>query len=123
MWVTAMWAMVALLLSVVVMLVCSKPNVNPICGVLPRLSSQTPCRNLLSLATRWRVAETSVPLISEREDEDSMFHSREVLVRAGPLDGANPFGASLNGDFKPVDTSSSSELFVGRSFSLSEYRR
>jgi len=49
----------------------------------------------------------------------SMIDNYEVLVRAGPLDGATPFGVSLNGsDFKPVDTSSGSEVFVGRSFSL-----
>jgi len=49
----------------------------------------------------------------------SMIDNHEVLVRAGPLDGATPFGVSLNGsDFKPVDTSSGSEVFVGRSFSL-----
>merc|ERR1719374_443716 len=49
----------------------------------------------------------------------SMIDNHEVLVRAGPLDGATPFGVSLNGsDFKPVHTSSGSEVFVGRSFSL-----
>ena len=43
----------------------------------------------------------------------------EVLVRAGPLDGAAPFGISFDGsDFKPIDTSSSSDIFGGPSFSL-----
>ena len=34
------------------------------------------------------------------------------------MDGATPFGVSLNGDFKPVDNSCGSDLFVGDSFPL-----
>ena len=34
------------------------------------------------------------------------------------MDGATPFGFSLHGDFKPVDTSCGSDLFVGDSFPL-----
>ena len=34
------------------------------------------------------------------------------------MDGATPFGVSLNGDFKLVDTSCGSDLFVGDSFPL-----
>ena len=34
------------------------------------------------------------------------------------MDGATPFGVSLNGDFKPVDTSCGSDLFNGDSFPL-----
>jgi len=49
----------------------------------------------------------------------SMIEGHEVLVRAGPLDGAAPFGISFDGsDFKPINTSSSSDIFGGPSFSL-----
>ena len=64
-----------------------------------------------------------MPLVSDVKMTGSMFDSREVLVRAGPLDGATPFGVSLNGDFKPVDTSCGSDLFIGVSFPLSDQRR
>ena len=36
------------------------------------------------------------------------------------MDGATPFGVSLNGDFKPVDTSCGSGLLVGVTFSDDE---
>merc|ERR1719374_511169 len=49
----------------------------------------------------------------------SMMDGHEVLVRAGPLDGAAPFGISFDGsDFKPINTSSSSDISGGPSFSL-----
>merc|ERR1712107_568806 len=48
-----------------------------------------------------------------------MGDGHEVLVRAGPLDGATPFGISFDGsDFKPINTSSSSDISGGPSFSL-----
>ena len=54
----------------------------------------------------------------------SRIDGNEVLVQAGPLDGATPFGVSITAsDFKVVDTSSGSEVFVGRSFCLTEQRR
>ena len=47
----------------------------------------------------------------------STVDNHEVLVRTGPVNRINPFGASLDGgDFKPVDTSRGSEVFIGRSF-------
>lgn len=49
----------------------------------------------------------------------SQMENHEVLVRAGPLDGATPFGVSVDGGaFKPIDASGSSEFFVGQAFSL-----
>jgi len=46
----------------------------------------------------------------------SMVDNNEILVRKGPLDGATPFGVSLDGsDFEAVDTGS--DMFVGRSLS------
>ena len=49
----------------------------------------------------------------------SEMENHEVLVRAGPLDGATPFGVSVDGGaFKPMDASASSAFFVGQAFSL-----
>ena len=49
----------------------------------------------------------------------SMLKHHEILVRAGPLDGATPFGVSVDGAaFKPIDTSSGPEILVGQAFSM-----
>jgi len=49
----------------------------------------------------------------------SILEYHEILVRAGPLDGAVPFGVSLDGSgFKPIDASSSSKIYVGPFFSM-----
>ena len=93
----AMWAMVALLLSVVVMLVCSKPNVTP-SAVFPKIVKPDSVSKPVVTSNTLACGRDKCAPDFRREDEDSMFYSREVLVRAGPLDGANPFGASLNGE-------------------------
>ena len=54
------------------------------------------------LETRCFMAERSVLLLPGVKMTGSMTDNREVLVRAGPLDGATPFDVSLDGsDFKP----------------------
>ena len=54
----------------------------------------------------------------------SAIDTHEILVLAGPSVEANPFGVSLDGrEFQPVDTSRGSEVFAGRSFSLTDQRQ
>ena len=65
-----------------------------------------------------------MPLLSYLKVTGSTIDNHEVLVRAGPVDRANPFGVSIDGcDFKPVDTSWGSEVFIGCSFSLIDQRQ
>ena len=44
-------------------------------------------------------------MIAVRQELNVYFEFYLRNVTGGPLDGATPFGVSLNGDFKPVDTS------------------
>jgi hypothetical protein len=49
----------------------------------------------------------------------SMMDGHEVLVRAGPLDGASPFAVSFDGgDFQPIDAARGFESFSAPAFSL-----
>ena len=68
--------------------------------------------------------ERSVPPLSHVKVTGSAIDNHAVLVRPRPLDEANLFGFSVDDrDFKHVDTSTRSAVFIDRSFSVTDQRK